>query len=458
MPRLFAILTVILCLASNCLAQQTPPVLPKMTETPIPPAVELPAPPSIPEDVPNRPLTAEEAVQIALRHQPDISVARAGVSAAEGRLQGTRAGRSPSLTVGAGHTSLDSNGASTSGGVSVGGSSIGSQGYQLSATVRQLLFDFDHTRDLVRQASAEQRSASADLTRAQSDLAFFVKQSFYSYVQNARLVEVNEADIRSRQGQLDLAQARLRAGVGLPSDVVRAETARAEAIFGLNLARASASVSRVLLAELMGIDPRTPILAADSEEPAVPAQDVDALVLQALRQRPEIVQAESDREAAGHGLSAARSGNSPSLGASVGWLQRGSTPAFDSRSLSVGLAITWSAFDSGLTTGRIREAAAGLQSAQAQAESVRLAVISDVSQAFLNLKTSEQRVTTSEAEVANATEGVRLTEGRYRGGLGTFLEVLDAQTALVTANMNRINAISAVNQARSALVHAIGSS
>ncbi len=97
-----------------------------------------------------------------------------------------------------------------------------------------------------------------------------------------------------------------------------------------------------------------------------------------------------------------------------------------------------------------------MQSAQAEAESVRLAVISDVSQAYLNLKTAEQRVTTADSEVANATEAVRLTEGRYQGGLGTFIDVLDAQTALVTASTNRVNAISSVNLARSALVHAVG--
>ncbi len=278
-----AALIAILCLASICLAQQTPPIEPKITETPMPPAVELPAPPGIPDDVPNRPLTADEAVQIALRHQSDIAVAHAGVDAARGRLQETQAGQLPSLTVGVGHTSLDTNGTSNGGGLSGGGSSTGSRGYQLSATARQLLFDFGHTRELVRQASAQQRSATANLTRAQSDLAFQVKQSFYTYVQNARLVEVEGSNIKGRQGHLDLAKARLEAGVGLPSDVVRAETARANAIFALNLAQASTSVSRVVLAELMGIDPRTPIQAADSEERAVDAQDVDALVERAFR-------------------------------------------------------------------------------------------------------------------------------------------------------------------------------
>lgn len=453
MPRNTLIITAVLCtVLSRTSAQQTPPMQPRITETPIPPAVELAAPSGVLDDVPNRPLTADEAAQIALRHQPGIRTAEAGVSGAQGRVQAAKSGLLPSLGVNASHTRVDSNG------VQIGGSlsGAGSDGYQLSAAARQLLFDFNHTRDLVRQASAQRRSADANLTRAQSDLTFQVKQAFYAYVQASRLAEVNEANIRSRQGHLDLAKARLEAGVGLPSDVVRAETARAEAILGLNLARTNASVSRVALAQLMGIDPRTPILAADAGEPEEAAEDVDALVARALENRPEIIQARSSCEAAGFGMSAAKTGSSPSFGASAGWSQRGAEIPLDNRSFSVGLSMSWSAFDSGLTAGRVREAAANVESAEAQLDSTRLAVISEVSQAYLNLKTAEQRVITADAGVANAEEAVRLTEGRYRGGIGMFIDVLDAQTALVTARTNRVNAVSAVNTARAALVRAVG--
>ena len=80
----------------------------------------------------------------------------------------------------------------------------------------------------------------------------------------------------------------------------------------------------------------------------------------------------------------------------------------------------------------------------------------DVSQAYLNLKTAEQRIATADAEVANAKESLRLLEGRYQSGLGTLLDVLDAQTALLTATTNRVNNQSLVDQARAAMVHAIG--
>ncbi len=94
---------------------------------------------------------------------------------------------------------------------------------------------------------------------------------------------------------------------------------------------------------------------------------------------------------------------------------------------------------------------------QAQLAATTLTVTADVSQAYLNAKTAEQRLATATAGMANAEEGVRLAQGRYAAGIGVFLDVLDAQNALVTAQTNRVNAQSAINQARATLAHALNS-
>jgi len=459
--RPLALLLAALSLSSlSAHAQQTPPVTPKIQETPLPPPVELPPPPILPADVPDRPLTAEEAARIALRNRPDVTVARAGVAAAQGRTQQARSGLLPSVGVGAGYTrteSLSSPGGGGGGvGGAVGGTFVSASGYQGSITLRQLLYDFERTRNLAHQAGAEERAAVANLTRVQADLVLLVKRAFYDYIQNVRLVEVNEANVRNQQAQLALAQARLKSGLGLPSDVVRAQTAVAEAILNLNLARNNASLARVSLAELMGIDPRTPIQAADTREPAPAEESVNALVTTALKQRPEVLQVRASLQAAQHGLRVAKQTNAPSLSANLGVTARGADFPPRNSFLSVGASIVWTPFDAGLTAGRVQEANAEIEAIRAQIKTVELAITSEVAQAYLNLRTAEQRVVTADAEVANAEETVRLVEGRYRAGVGTFLEVTDAQAALLTARTNRVNAQTAVDQARAALARAVG--
>ena len=449
---LAALASILITMAAG-LHAQTPPIQPKIQETPLPPSVEIAAPANRPTDVPDRPLTADEAAAIALYHQPSIAAARAEAESARGRVQQARAGLLPTLNAGTSYTNTAIV-PTTRDGVLVGTAT--SAGYQVTANIRQLAFDFNHTRNLVKQASAQQKAANANISRVQADVVFQVKQAFYAYAQNQRLASVNEANLRNQQSHLASAQARLDAGLGLPADVVRAETAIANATFNLTLARNNASVAAVRLAQLMGIDPRTPIKTAEAGEPASPVNDLNALVDLALKQRPEMAQMQASVQAASLGIKAAKTGDSPFVEAVAGWLQRGSSFPPDNNSLTYGVAIKWTPFDAGLTRGRVKEARANLQSQQSQFETQTQSIISEVSQAYLNMMTAEQRIATADAEVANAEEGIRLTEGRYSSGLGTFLDVLDAQTALLTAQTNRVNAQSAVDQARAAMARAVG--
>ncbi|HLV80034.1 MAG TPA: TolC family protein [Chthonomonadaceae bacterium] len=409
----------------------------------------LPAPPLTPPDVPSRPLTAEEAAQIALHHQPSVTIAVSGITAAQGVTQQVRAGLLPTLGVDFGYSGQQR----IAGPSSTRSSTIPWTG---TAEVRQMIFDFNHTRDLVRQAERQEQVAGANLSAVESTLVLQVKQAFYTYMQDLRLVSVNESNVGNQQAQRDLAQARLRAGIGLPSDVVQAETALAQAIFALNQAQNTASIARVNLATLMGIDPRTPIDVANAGEPAVNTDDVNALVQSALRQRPEVLQAQANLRATQSGLSAARTTNAPAFSGFVGGSTLGTSFPPKSDFLVYGVSVVWDPFDAGLTAGRVKQAQADVTIAQAQLASQQQAVTSDVSQSYLNLQTAGQRVTTAQAEVANAQESVRLMTGRYRAGIGTFLDVITSQAALVTAQTDLVNAQSAVDQARAAMAHAIG--
>lgn len=445
------LLCCLLCLGGGARvlhADPTPPIMPTLVETPLPPVVSLPAPDVLPAELPNRPLTAAEAAAIALHRQPTVSIALANAQAAQARLQQAKAGLRPGIVVSGGYSDTP---------LTVLDGAGGNTGFTAGLTLRQLLFDYEHTRALVQQATAQHQAARANLTRAQSDLVLQTKLAFYTLAQQERLVSVNTANLSNRQQHLTLAQARVQSGLGLPVDVVRAETAVADAALTLNQAQNAAAISRITLALLMGIDPRTPLQVDEEGEAAGKTDDINALLTIALARRPEITQAQSAVQAAQFGTRAAISANAPMVVGSLGWGMRDQSFPPRNASLTYGVAVQWNAFDSGLTAGRVTEANANLQAAQAQLAATTLTVTADVSQAYLNAKTAEQRLATATAGMANAEEGVRLAQGRYAAGIGVFLDVLDAQNALVTAQTNRVNAQSAINQARATLAHAFNS-
>jgi outer membrane protein len=353
-------------------------------------------------------------------------------------------------------------GTSSSGGVTtvtqLGASSVATgEGTVGQATLRQLIYDFNHTLDLVRQSRALERAAVQNLTRVQYDLVLQVKQAYYQLTENTQLVRVNEDNLANRQAQLDLTTARLNSGLGLPQDVVTAQTAKAEAVQALNVARGLEGIARQQLAFIMGIDPRTPLQPSDTGELPVASNDVNALVQTALQRRPEILQAQALIDSARYGVNAARTTNAPVISGNINLTSRGTDFPPGGDTFSVGAAIQFSPFDGGLTRGRVKEARANLDTAQAQLMSAQLTVSTDVTQAYLNLRTAEQRVAAANSEVFNAEEGVRIATGRYRSGLGLFLDIINAQAFLLSARTNVVTTQSLVEQNRAALNRALGS-
>lgn len=444
------VLTLILIGLAASAGAQTKPIQPNIQETPMPPPVAIPPPSHTVDDV-NHPLSASEAAKIAIRYQKSLAVSAAALLSARGKRQEAFGPLTPQLSATGAITQSEQLRSRSGSSASSVGPSAGA-----SATLSQLIFDFNRTRNLARQADALEGVARQNFTSAQSDLVLQVKQAYYTLVQNANLVKVSEANLLNRNSQVALARARVQQGLGQPADLVQAETSLSDAQQSLVQARASKTSSEIALALLMGIDPRTPILTADSREPVAKEDDLTALVAQGLKQRPEMLGADFNVAAARFGYSANRSLDSPALTLSVIVSGKGRNDPTSSETGAAQLGLTWTLLDGGVKAGKIKEAQAALDSALASQTVTRNQVLSDVSQAYLSLKSAEQRKTITAAQVVNAKEGVRIAQGRYEAGLGTFIDVTTAQALLVTAETNDVNADASLDLARASLARAIG--
>ena len=470
---------------------QTTPIEVKTPDVVVPPPVAVP---SLGQAL--APLTADEAARLALRLQPAIEDARGLAESARGRARQQGSDLGPTLAVTGslsrsdrirgnggtstgGSTSNNNTGGTGNGGSGTGGSGTGGSGAggnttgngssfsggtsgglfssgRLAIGVTQLLYDFGRTRDLVRQQRALAQAADANLTVAELDAARDARQRVADLAQNHRLVLVAQENVANRQAVLTLAQANLASGLYPPKDVVDAKTNLAIATSALVVARANETLSRIGLAQAIGVDPRTPLTAADEPLTISPADPTD-LFTTALTARPEIRQARRTLEAAGYGVSAARKNQRPEITANASLGTSGSSDPFRSQSSSVGLGINWPLFDSGFTAGAIQEAKGAQRSALANYRQTQQTVVADVGQAYLDLASALQRVTIGEVGVANAREGVRLAVGRYRGGVGgTFLDITNAQAQLFTAEQALETARGDALRARAALDRAVG--
>ncbi len=427
------------------MASWADPYTPQTQQAEVPKPVELPAV-AVPESVPTT-MGLKEAVDTAMRFQSSLKASESQVRAADGRVRQQASGLNPKLLLQSTYT--DQPLVNVAGGF---GAVFANNGWTHNATLSQLLTDFGHTRDLTAAQEHLRDANQAAYEQAQSDVALQVKQAYFNLLSTQRLVKVQEDNIANRREHVAEARARFSGGLGLPSDVTRAETALSAALFQLSQAQTNSGNNLLQFNLALGLDPRAKISLRDEEEPQLAFQTSEQLFDMALAQRPELVQFVKQVDSAQSTLDAAYTTSSPSIGVNAAYQNR-AQPSIET--LGINLSINFQVLDGGLQDGRITEAKANLDRARADLEGAKQRVLSQVGQAYLNLKNAEQQVSSASAEEANARETLRLTNGRYKVGLGIFLDVIDAQSALLTAQTNRVNALTQVYLSRAALTRAV---
>ena len=429
---------------------QALPVIPKTPDVILPPSLILPPPAEV--EVGSKPLSLHEAIAIALRKQFQVVAAQGSLLSAQGSTEQAASGLLPQVAITGGY---NAQGAVPGVNPGFGG---GSQSlFNVGVNATQLLFDFGRTRDLVRQRQALETSSEQTLNATSQGVALQVKLDFYTLIQGRANAALSEADVANRRRQLDEASARVTSGIGPPSDLVQAKTNLADATIALVDARETALLNQITLAQDMGVDPLTPINADSSTESNLDGEgNLRSLVRVALRDRPDVRAAQKQVAAASYGVSFARKGNRPSVLLSVGATGQDSSDPFRSPSGFVGVNLSWPMVDGGATAGAVKQARGSQENAAANLTQITQQAVTAVGNAYLDLAAAQQRATLARVEVANANELVRISEGRYDGGQGLFLDITNAQNSLVAAQRNLTQAEADAQRARARLRNAVG--
>jgi outer membrane protein TolC len=154
-------------------------------------------------------------------------------------------------------------------------------------------------------------------------------------------------------------------------------------------------------------------------------------------------------------------------GAKAGYLPRISAfgsldydygPKFESGggSYTAGGLLQWDIWDGNLTRAKAREARANLESAREEQRKVQLALGLEVEQARLELKAANERMTVTQQAVSQALESASLTQARFQQGAALSTQLMDAETALLSARVRRADAEADQRIALAALRKAVG--
>ena len=435
--RLFAVIALLLAaLADPGAAQPT-------AADPMAPRDPLPAPAGLkfitPPEIADRELGIELAVAIALANQPTIQNRVSAYVAAQQRVAQALSPLLPQISglwtafqqKSVNQVTIASTGANVT---------LNTINLQTQATVTasQLLFDFGKNWAATDAAKANSEFARESVELQKDLIALAVKQSYYNLLLASRLVVVNAQAVDRADLNLRSAKGFFEVGTRPRFDVTRAEVDVANARVSLIRAQNAVSLSRIALNTGMGIAVNAPIRIVDTLAYEPFMVDRDSLVAEALRRRAEYRQAKYQVDAAEATLRQNFRNFFPDVIASGTY---GSARADMNEIYSYGVQLSWSIFDGGNKVARYKEAKALLDSSKANVRDTELTIWQQVEQAYVNLISAEEQIGAAQKAVESAQENFRLSQGRFDAGVGTIIELTDAQLALTQAQSTQAQAL-----------------
>jgi outer membrane protein TolC len=451
----------------------TPPPIP--APPPALPALPGPIPtmPPVPAPTPAKPLTLADVVRLALQQSYAIRLAALQVALSRAQLAEALAQLQPTVQ---GHASYTGTSTPTTtspliGTITIPGTHIVNlpfvatipvtatpqPGWMYGLQLTYPLYTGNALQDQVTIAQATVRGTEAAFAAQAGQTVLAARQGYYG-------IELAQGQVASAQDAVNasaenvrVTAAEVRVGSVPQFDLLQAEVQLAQAQLNLTHAKASLVQAHQTLDATLNL-PLNGYIATTSPLglPAAP-QDVEALVAEGLRQRPEIVQDQANVDAARAAIDLAASGLRPNITLSGGPDIETDNPLTSNPVVWSGMiAMTLTILDGGLTKAKVTAAKVMLQQSQVTLDQTRQTVELQVRTAFLGLENAVEELRSAQTGVVSAREALRIARLRFQAGVGLQLDVVTAIQNLAAAEDAVVQGLYDYDNALAELDQAIG--
>ncbi len=384
-----------------------------------------------------QPLTLQQAIQIGLSNQANIGIAQAQLQAARARVTQAQAAYYPSIAPSYSY----SNQLTTQ---RVNGQSI-TGNFEQSVTqisANQLIFDMGKREETVIANKYARKGSEFNVRDVRQSVIENVSTSYYSLLRTMALVKVAQSNVDNAKTTLDFTRTAAEVGTGARKDILQAEADYDNALVQLLAAQNNVQIANTSLKNSMGVINNLPLNVPDVTLPT-PATTPDTRAVQdylklAFDQRPDLRREQASIDTNRHEVRIANINAGVQVNSSVQEGYRVDPDPGENRNFTVG--VSYPLFDAGLTRAQVREAKASLEQARRQLDLTKQQVQSDVETAYLNREEARRRITATAAALTAAQTNYQAATESLREGTGTILDVITAQSQLVTAQTNSVQA------------------
>ena len=417
-----------------------------------------------------RGLTLEESIEIAKRSNLTVQTAEQSLKTAEAQVRTARAGLLPRITASGNYTYFKDIQKSVI--QADGGFGFPMPGGEMNETsppstdnesdLIELEFGAHHnvqgTLNLTQPifawgryyygyqaAKLNYQAVQRDVDAAYNQLRLDVSEVFYGVLIAQEFVRVAQQSVSLVEKQLGIAEVSLKAGAATDFDVLRAKVQLANAKSQLVRAEnaiitaknAYKTVLNIPLVEDVSVKGTLEI----PEKHQIPALNLDALIEQALKNRPEVHRTQLSEDAARKQVDIAKTRRLPDLGLFTNYqISQNERLTQMNRIWSVGLQINIPIFDGFATRAAVQQSESTLKQVQLGGTQVKVGVEFEVRNAYLNLIGAQTLINVQREAVAQAQESVRIANLQFQNGIITTVALTDTQLALAQAEVNRLQA------------------
>ena len=314
-------------------------------------------------------------------------------------------------------------------------------------------------------ARAEASAAVADVSAAEADLRLDVARAFWALVTARATVTVLDQSLVRTRAHLNDVRERLKAGLVPPNEVASAEAQESRQRMLSIEARNQQAMSSAELARLTGADLDVAIEPAAALELTAPAgSTAPALSAEARSLRHERTALQQRIEAADLHQRAAAAGSRPTVAVTGGVDYGRPNPRIFPRadawneSWDAVVSVAWSFWDGGRAHAEAMQAGSAAVAARQRLAEFDSVLSLELRQRLLEIDSGRAAVAAAEDAVRAATEARRVVNERYRAGVATQTDILDADVALLQAELDRTRALAGVRFAEARLARASGRS
>lgn len=393
-------------------------------------------------------LNEVKTVDLALKNNRTAKQSMWAYEAAKSTVSATAASKNPS--VGYSYSATRARGATDASSVT----ERGTNGFSLSVPVYTPSVDA-----AIDGARYDREGAGASYEEALQTAKLTAISDYYTLIMYRNLVDVAQQSVRDYDGHVTNVQAQYNVGLVASSDVLAARTNLADAQTTLITRQNSADVAETDLNIVIGYPVSTSIETADKEMRYLPYNvTLEQAKAYALLHRATLVKSAMDVKSAEESVKQAKAGYLPTVSLTAGknYASDDNYRGTSNNGWSVGANASLDIWDGGSTRNTIKVREAQLESAKEANLAAVDGVLHEVQSAYLNLRAAEQTISSTKVAVEEGQESFRIASLRYRAGVGSNLDVLDAETSLTTARNNYVQALYNYNIYVATLEQAVG--